>query len=47
MADQEEKKGKKPAKAGGEPKAGKAPKAAKAEGGKPEGDEGQEAGQGR
>jgi large subunit ribosomal protein L5 len=40
MADQEEKKGKKPAKAGGEPKAGKAPKAAKAEGGKPEGEKG-------
>jgi len=45
MADQEEKKGKKPAKAGGEPKAAKAPKAAKttkaaakAEGGKPDGE---------
>ena len=40
MADQEEKKGKKPAKAEGEPKAVKAPKAAKAEGGKPEGEKG-------
>src|SRR5258707_3089989 len=50
MADQEEKKAKKPAKAKDESKAGKAPKAAKAEGkkadgkkaeaGKPEGDKG-------
>jgi large subunit ribosomal protein L5 len=45
MADQEEKKGKKPAKAGGEPKAAKAPKAAKttkaaakSEGGKSDGE---------
>jgi len=50
MADQEEKKGKKPAKAAGEPKAAKAPKAAttakttkttgKAGGGKPDGEKG-------
>jgi large subunit ribosomal protein L5 len=46
MADQEEKKGKKPAKATGEtkgakaPKAGKTTKTAKAEGGKPDGDKG-------
>jgi large subunit ribosomal protein L5 len=46
MADQEEKKGKKPAKATGETKAAKAPKAAKttkaakAEGGKPDGEKG-------
>ena len=46
MADQEEKKGKKPAKAAGETKGAKAPKAAKttktakAEGGKPDGEKG-------
>jgi len=44
MADQEEKKGKKSAKAAGEPKAAKTPKAAKAEGGKPDGEKGKKPG---
>jgi len=38
MADKEDKKAKKPAKAEGAPKAGKTPKTAKAEGGKPDGE---------